>query len=113
MEELSFWCTEENSFVVAKGDYALCVGASSGDLRCRETVFVDGKEADTRDGGRWISAIDTQNYRRAQFLTDKRDGKEYLDFASGIGVMALGYNKKEYNEALKNQVDKLMHTSNL
>ena len=41
------------------------------------------------------------------------DGKKYLDFASGIGVMALGYNKKEYNEALKNQVDKLMHTSNL
>lgn len=81
VEELSFWCTEENSFVVAKGDYALCVGASSGDLRCRETVFVDGKEADTRDGGRWISAIDTQNYRRAQFLTDKRDGKEYLEAA--------------------------------
>lgn len=41
------------------------------------------------------------------------DGKKYLDFASGIGVMALGYNNKEYNEALKNQVDKLMHTSNL
>ena len=30
-------------------------------------------------------------------------GKEYLDFASGIGVMALGYNKKEYNEVLKAQ----------
>lgn len=41
------------------------------------------------------------------------DGKKYLDFASGIGVMALGYNNKEYNEALKKQVDKLMHTSNL
>lgn len=40
-------------------------------------------------------------------------GKEYLDFASGIGVMALGYNKKEYNEALKAQADKLLHTSNL
>ena len=40
-------------------------------------------------------------------------GKEYLDFASGIGVMALGYNKKEYSEALKAQADKLLHTSNL
>ncbi len=41
------------------------------------------------------------------------DGKEYLDFASGIGVMALGYNNKEFNDAIKAQVDKLYHTSNL
>ena len=37
------------------------------------------------------------------------DGKEYLDFASGIGVMALGYNNTKYNEALKVQIDKLLH----
>ncbi len=41
------------------------------------------------------------------------DGREYLDFASGIGVMALGYNNKEFNDAIKTQVDKLYHTSNL
>ena len=41
------------------------------------------------------------------------DGKEYLDFASGIGVMALGYNNKNFNDAIKAQVDKLYHTSNL
>ncbi len=41
------------------------------------------------------------------------DGKEYLDFASGIGVMALGYHNREYSEALKNQADRLLHTSNL
>ena len=41
------------------------------------------------------------------------DGKAYLDFASGIGVMALGYNNKEFNDAIKAQVDKLYHTSNL
>lgn len=41
------------------------------------------------------------------------DGKEYLDFASGIAVMAFGYNHKEYNDALKAQIDKLLHTSNL
>lgn len=40
-------------------------------------------------------------------------GREYLDFASGIGVMALGYHDKEYADALKEQVDKLTHTSNL
>ena len=41
------------------------------------------------------------------------DGKKYLDFAAGIAVMALGYNNTEYNEALKAQIDKLLHTSNL
>ena len=41
------------------------------------------------------------------------DGKEYLDFAAGIAVQALGYGNKEYNDALKVQVDKLLHTSNL
>ena len=41
------------------------------------------------------------------------DGKEYLDFAAGIAVQAFGYNNKEYNDALKAQIDKVMHTSNL
>ena len=41
------------------------------------------------------------------------DGKEYLDFAAGIAVQAFGYHNREYSEALKTQVDKLMHTSNL
>lgn len=40
------------------------------------------------------------------------DNKKYLDFAAGIAVMALGYGNKEYSEALKEQVDKLLHTSN-
>lgn len=60
-------------------------------------------------------------YRRFQIAFDHGDGvylydaegKEYLDFGAGIAVMALGYNHKRYNEALKNQVDKLIHTSNL
>lgn len=41
------------------------------------------------------------------------DGKQYLDFAAGIAVCAFGYGKKEYTDALKAQVDKLLHTSNL
>lgn len=40
------------------------------------------------------------------------DGRKYLDFGAGIAVFALGYNNKEYNDALKNQIDKLIHTSN-
>ncbi|HIV13570.1 MAG TPA: aspartate aminotransferase family protein [Candidatus Pullilachnospira stercoravium] len=41
------------------------------------------------------------------------DGKEYLDFAAGIAVFALGYNNRKYNQALKDQIDKVIHTSNL
>lgn len=45
------------------------------------------------------------------YLYDE-EGKKYLDFAAGISVFALGYNNKEYNDALKNQIDKIIHTSN-
>lgn len=41
------------------------------------------------------------------------EGREYLDFGAGIGVMGLGYNDPEFNEAVKAQVDKLLHISNL
>ncbi len=59
-------------------------------------------------------------YNRFQVVFDHADGvklydvngKEYLDFVSGIGVFALGYNNKEYNDALKGQIDKILHTSN-
>ncbi len=41
------------------------------------------------------------------------EGKEYLDFAAGIAVFALGYGNETYTKALKDQVDKIIHTSNL
>ncbi len=41
------------------------------------------------------------------------DGKKYLDFAAGIAVCAFGYQNEEYNECLKEQLDKITHTSNL
>ena len=41
------------------------------------------------------------------------EGKEYLDFGAGIGVCALGYGEPEYQEALQNQISKILHTSNL
>ena len=41
------------------------------------------------------------------------DGRRYLDFGAGIAVFALGYHNEKYNDALKAQIDKLLHTSNL
>ena len=60
-------------------------------------------------------------YNRYQIVLDKGEGvhlydiegKEYLDFVSGIGVFALGYGNQEFNDALKEQIDKITHTSNM
>jgi acetylornithine/N-succinyldiaminopimelate aminotransferase len=41
------------------------------------------------------------------------EGKKYLDFAAGIAVCGLGYGNEELNQALKGQIDSLIHTSNL
>ena len=59
-------------------------------------------------------------YNRYQVVFEKGDGvslydlegKRYLDFVSGIAVFALGYHNKEYDDALKEQIDKIIHTSN-
>ena len=59
-------------------------------------------------------------YNRYQVVLDRGDGvylydmegKKYLDFCSGIAVFALGYHNERYNAALKEQIDKLIHTSN-
>jgi acetylornithine/N-succinyldiaminopimelate aminotransferase len=46
------------------------------------------------------------------FLYDS-EGKRYLDFLSGIGVNALGYNHPAIKKALVAQAGKLVHVSNL
>ena len=59
-------------------------------------------------------------YNRYQIVFDHgdgvhlydNDGKSYLDFCAGIAVFALGYNNKYFNDAIKAQVDKIIHTSN-
>lgn len=59
-------------------------------------------------------------YNRYQVVFEKgegvylydMDGKKYLDFVSGIAVFALGYQNQEFNDALKAQIDKIIHTSN-
>lgn len=60
-------------------------------------------------------------YNRFQVVFDKgegvylydTEGKQYLDFASGIGVQSLGYGNEAYKQVLKDQIDKLTHISNL
>lgn len=59
-------------------------------------------------------------YNRHQIVLDRGEGvylydsngKKYLDFFSGIGVLALGYHYPGLDEAMKAQIDKLLHTSN-
>ena len=41
------------------------------------------------------------------------EGKKYLDFTAGIAVCSLGHGNKAFNDALKAQIDKMIHTSNL
>lgn len=41
------------------------------------------------------------------------EGKEYIDFASGIGVCSVGYAHPSYTKALESQIHSLLHTSNL
>ena len=59
-------------------------------------------------------------YNRYQIVLDRGEGvylydvngKKYLDFMSGIGVFALGYGNRHYNEALTAQLGRVVHTSN-
>lgn len=60
-------------------------------------------------------------YNRYQIILDRGErvylydinGKKYLDFAAGIAVFSLGYKNEAYNGALTEQINKLIHTSNL
>ncbi|MDV9723355.1 aspartate aminotransferase family protein [Clostridioides difficile] len=63
--------------------------------------------------------IDT--YNQPNFVIDygegscffDTNGNKYIDFTSGYGVSSLGYSNGNLKNALKEQVDKLLHTSNL
>ena len=62
-----------------------------------------------------------KTYNRFPVVLEKGEGvylydadqKKYLEFGAGIAVFALGYGNEAYNQALKDQIDKLIHTSNL
>ncbi len=61
------------------------------------------------------------NYARYPIVLDRAlgvyvydvDGKEYLDFLSGISVCNFGHCNPVINTAVKDQLDKLIHCSNL
>lgn len=75
------------------------------------------------DSKQWIEKADQvfmHTYGRYPVVLDRGEGvylydlegKKYLDFGAGIAVFAFGYGNKKYNDALKEQMDKLIHTSN-
>ena len=62
-----------------------------------------------------------QTYARPDFVLERgdgmhlfdTDGKQYLDFVSGLSVNALGYNNPTIGDAISAQARKLIHVSNL
>lgn len=66
-------------------------------------------------------SVFTGNYSQLPLVMEKgegcrvtdSEGKEYLDFVAGIATNALGYGYKSHIDALKKQLDKMLHCSNL
>ena len=81
-------------------------------------MTTEGRQADLIErAGR----VFTPNLRPAPVVLDRGEGvrvfdlegREYLDFASGIAVSALGHHHPDLVAALKDQSERLLHTSNL
>ena len=75
----------------------------------KEAIIKEAEESVLHTYNRYQVVLD---HGDGVYLYDT-DGNQYLDFAAGIAVQALGYHYPGYDEALKAQIDKLMHTSNL
>ncbi len=75
----------------------------------KEAIIKEAEESVLHTYNRYQIVLD---HGEGVYLYDN-EGKKYLDFAAGIAVQALGYHYPGYDEALKAQIDKLMHTSNL
>ena len=75
----------------------------------KEAIIKEAEESVLHTYNRYQVVLD---HGDGVYLYDT-DGKKYLDFAAGIAVQALVYHYPGYDEALKAQIDKLMHTSNL
>lgn len=75
----------------------------------KENAIMDAEQSILHTYNRFPVVFD---HGKGVYLYDT-DGKEYLDFAAGIAVSAFGYQNVEYGEALKSQIDKLLHISNL
>lgn len=51
-------------------------------------------------------------FGQGEYLYDT-ENKRYLDFLSGVAVTALGHGDADYIEAIREQADRVIHTSNL
>ncbi|SFL31056.1 aspartate aminotransferase family protein [Halanaerobium salsuginis] len=77
-------------------------------MKVEEILAADNKYFMPVYNGRFPLYVD---YGRGSKLYSK-DGKSYYDFLAGIGVNFLGYDNKRFNQALKDQIDKIIHCSN-
>ncbi|MGN0166142.1 MAG: aspartate aminotransferase family protein [Lachnospiraceae bacterium] len=73
-----------------------------------EKIIYEAEQALMKTYGRYNIVLEKGD---GVYLYDS-EGKKYLDFCAGIAVFALGYKNEDYNNALKAQIDKLIHTSN-
>ncbi|WP_187646837.1 aspartate aminotransferase family protein [Nitrosophilus labii] len=54
------------------------------------------------------------NFKRGENATlFDEEGKDYIDFTSGIGVVSVGHGNKRVSEAICNQAKNIIHISNL
>ena len=101
--------------------YMLDVGLLLAMTDLDASVIIDGNRIFTEFKGALTEQYVLHTYNRFPVVLEKGDGvyltdvdgKSYLDFGAGIAVFALGYGNKAYNDALKKQIDQLIHTSNL
>ncbi len=73
------------------------------------SVIEEGNKYIMNTYGRYPVVI---THGEGAYLYDE-NGKKYIDMCAGIAVNALGYGNEKLSEALKAQIDKLMHVSNL
>ncbi len=77
-------------------------------MRVEEIEQMDKRFVLPTYGRQHISIIEGNNAR----LKDS-EGKEYIDFTSGIGVVSIGHGNERLSNALCNQVRHMIHISNL
>ena len=57
--------------------------------------------------------LDVSFVRGKKSVLYDEEGKDYIDFASGVGVNSLGYANKELVKTIQKQANKILHTSNI
>jgi acetylornithine aminotransferase/acetylornithine/N-succinyldiaminopimelate aminotransferase len=78
-------------------------------MEIEEIVEMDKKHFMNVYSGRYLLYVE----KAEGIKLYSKDGKVYRDFLAGIGVNALGYSNQRFKAALKDQIDKIIHCSNL